>query len=85
MTTYATPDRDGSDVHVIAANGWLRCLDCSISPEQSTKQAYVTPTTDIPAMLDHLDIHTLAGHHIPPQTFIQLRRDHSDQFEKGPR
>ena len=83
MTTYATPDRDGSDVHVIAANGWLLCAACTVTGKPGID--YRIRATDIPTMLDHLDIHTLAGHHIPPQTFIQLRRDHSDQYEKGPR
>ena len=31
MTTYATPERDGSDVHVIAANGWLLCAACTVT------------------------------------------------------
>lgn len=83
MTTYATPDRDGSDVHVIAANRALICVACTLTGTPGLD--YRSPNAEIPTMLDHLDIHTLAGHHIPPQTFIQLRRDHSDQYEKGPR
>ncbi|MFC9768621.1 hypothetical protein [Rhodococcus jostii] len=37
----------------------------------------------IPAMLDHLDFHTVLGDHVPPEAFVRLRAEYADSFERG--
>ncbi|MCW2089485.1 UNVERIFIED_ORG: hypothetical protein M2328_002765 [Rhodococcus erythropolis] len=87
MTTYASPTRNGSAVHVIAANQELKCLDCRIlrDPRRPNTGNGDYVVRDYTTMLDHLELHSLSRHHVPAQTFIHMRRDQADQQDKGRR
>ncbi|MCQ4119861.1 hypothetical protein [Rhodococcus tibetensis] len=83
MTMYATTERDGSAVTVVRASGDLVCLRCPLIPGRDVYSRFTA--ADIPTMLDHLDFHQILGQHVPPATFLRLRTEHADNFEKGPR
>ncbi|MFC9768363.1 hypothetical protein [Rhodococcus jostii] len=74
MTVYATRERNGSDVRVIRTDTVLACIDCRLDAFR---------TTEIPAMLDHLDFHTVLGEHVPPEAFVRLRAEYADLFDLG--
>ncbi|OLT35617.1 hypothetical protein BJF84_13405 [Rhodococcus sp. CUA-806] len=78
MTTYAHPHTNNSDVHVINANGWLTCCRCTIRNHTDYR------VREHIQMIDHLALHSIAGHHVPDNTTAHLIADMLDQQERGP-
>lgn len=86
MTIYATPDRDGSTVRVIRRDGHLECVDCRIENDPEwPDELFTFEACDIPAMLDHLDMHVAVGDTVPRSAFERLRHEHRDNLEAGNR
>ncbi|MBM4525153.1 hypothetical protein GS462_11095 [Rhodococcus hoagii] len=84
MTIYATPDRDGSTIHVIRRSGDLECVDCSIETDGYPEPITFGPAS-IPTMLDHLELHVALGDTVPQSAFDRLRHEHRDNREAGRR
>ncbi|MFC9768923.1 hypothetical protein [Rhodococcus jostii] len=82
MTVYATPDRNAAGVRVIRAAGGLMCIKCRLVPGDDVDHAHFR-AEGIPAMLDHLDFHTVLGDYVPPEAFVRLRAEYADLFERG--
>ncbi|MFC9767762.1 hypothetical protein [Rhodococcus jostii] len=81
MTVYATRERNGSKVRVIRAAGDLVCVRCRL--ESGDGDIADFQTEGIPAMLDHLDFHTVLGDHVPLEAFVRLRSEYADLSEDG--
>ncbi|MFC9768821.1 hypothetical protein [Rhodococcus jostii] len=81
MTVYATPDRNAAGVRVIRAAGDLVCVRCRLKSSEDAH--FPRDRWGIPTMLDHLDLHTLRGHHVPPEAFMRLRAEYADLSERG--
>ena len=91
--SYARFGWDGSDVYVFtASDSGLECCGCILQEREWVKDpsaffgGHLRPvgemvkyrglTTD--EMVAHLRTHEIAGHHVPPEVYVELEEDRAE-------
>lgn len=68
------------DVYVfMSVSGWLECCACLLDAEEMHSLQFYS-TQD---MLEHLDAHRAANHHVPDHVYEDLKADDEANFPKG--
>lgn len=70
--SYCRKSPGESDVYVYLANGGFVCFDCSLYwPSYRGPLTHTEPSFQ--AILQHLQLHIDAGHHVPEAALTKLR------------